>query len=61
MDAIIVKTYSLQDEKYPDQTNHFEKLIIKDHRKSFWKSTHCNASGKRITIQIGVSDGQNPS
>lgn len=59
VDAIIVKDYGIDKSDDPDQnvtkTANFRKLIIKDHRKSIWKSRHCGSSGKKITISMGMS------
>ena len=58
VDVIIIKYYGIVNKKDPDETLHFQKLLIKDHRKSFWKSRHCSSSGKRITNFIGRSNIQ---
>ena len=59
IDAIIAKEYGLRSEEYPDETNFFQKLIIKDHRKSIWYSKHCPSSGKKITVHTDSHDVQN--
>ena len=59
VDAIIVKDYGIDKSDDPDQNEtkiaNFRKLIIKDHRKSIWKSRHCKSSGQKITIRMGMS------
>jgi len=58
VDAIIVKDYGIDKSDDPDfnetKIANFRKLIIKDHRKSIWKSRHCKNSGRKITISMGM-------
>ena len=58
IDAIIVKDYYMPkpfDPKNPDviEGPKFRKLIIKDHRRSIFRSRHCKFSGKHITQKMG--------
>lgn len=58
IDAIIVKDYYIPKPFDPvnpdvDQGPKFRKLIIKDHRRSIWKSRHCPNSGRKITQSRG--------
>jgi len=56
--TIILKSYTMIDKKDMDYDNHFQKLLIKDHRRSILSSRHCSASGKIITVQTGSSTPQ---
>jgi len=56
VDAIIVKEYITKTRldllQGDGDWTKFRKLIIKDHRKSFFKSQHCRFSGRKITKQM---------
>ena len=58
VDAIIVKDYYIPkrfDPQNPDvdEGPKFRKLLIKDHRRLFFKSQHCKFSGRQITQKRG--------
>ena len=57
VDAIIVKDYYIPKGFDPDgnvdEGPKFRKLIIKDHRRSFFKSRHCPYSGRKMTKRMG--------
>lgn len=56
--AVILKQYSVMDKNDLDYDIHFQVLLIKDHRKSFWTSRHCSNSGRKIRKRVGYTTPQ---
>jgi hypothetical protein len=46
------------NKKDRQETKFYQKVMIKDHRISFWSRVRCRSSGKRMTIYWGSQDGQ---
>lgn len=58
VDAIIAKDYWIMNKKDPDEDLHYQQLIVKDHRKSIWKSKHCSNSGSKFRMVVGTANVQ---
>jgi len=58
INAIIVKEYGLINKNDSNETIFYQQVIIKDHRRSFWSSQHCNNSGSKFRMIVGYANAQ---
>lgn len=56
VDAVIIADFKRTDNSDPSDTgvvNKYQRLLIKDHRRSIWHSRHCESSGKTFVDLVG--------
>ena len=55
VNAVIIASFERANRSDPSDytTDRYQRLLIKDHRRSIWNSRHCVSSGKTFVDWVG--------
>ena len=57
VESIILKEYTIRDNKKSQYYNHFQKLLVKHHKTGILFKPRCIGSGRRFTICVDQTFG----